>query len=335
MLAPVVQLGRSGLRVSRLCLGTMTFGVTTPPEEAERIAQAALERGVFFWDTADMYGSGASETVVGTLLRGRRSQVVLATKAFADLGRHANDGGLSARHLLAACEDSLRRLGTDWIDLYYLHLPDRHVPEEETLRALEDLVRSGRVRYVACSNHRAWQAVDLVRRAERAGWQPLSAIQPLYNCVNRDAEVELLPMAARLGLGVVTYSPLARGVLTGKYLGAEAHADSRLGRGDPRFLQAEWRPASADMARLLVREAAVRGCTPGQLATAWVLRNRLVHSAIVGPRTLEQALEALGSLDVQIDDAFERSVDHLVPAGCHSGHGFPDPQYAVEGRQPG
>ncbi len=324
-----VRLGRSGLMVSPMCLGTMQFGTQADLETSRRIADLALDHGVFFWDTADMYGAGASESVCGALLAGRRREVVLATKAWADMGRDPNDRGLSARHLIEACDDSLRRLRTDWIDLYYLHLPDS-TPIEETLRAAEDLVRSGRVRYVACSNYRAWQVVELLYTARLNRWQPLSAVQPLYNVVNRDIEVELLPMAQAMGLGVVTYSPLARGVLTNKYArGADqAPEGSRLERGDRRFLQAEWRPSSVEVARQLALVAAARGCTPGQLATAWAMANRLVHSVIIGPRTVAQAEEALGSARVRVDAELESTVDDLVPPGCHSGRGFPDRHYS-------
>lgn len=329
-----VRLGRSGLMVSPMCLGTMMFGSHADLDTSRQIADMALDRGVFFWDTADMYGKGASEEVCGELLKGRRREVVLATKAWADMGRDPNDRGLSARHLIEACDDSLRRLKTDWIDLYYLHLPDHDVPLEETLRAVEDLVRSGRVRYVACSNYRAWEVVRLAHTASARGWQPISAIQPLYNLVNRDVEVEMLPMAKSMGLGVVTYSPLARGVLTNKYAwGAPPPEGSRLDRSDRRFLQAEWREASIAVASQIALMAAAHKCTPGQLATAWVMANKLVHSVTIGPRTVEQAAEALDSVSVVIDAELEHAVDDLVPPGCHSGRGFPDQNYApVEGR---
>ncbi len=330
-----IQLGRSGLKVSPLCLGTMMFGGQADLATSRAIADRALDRGVFFWDTADMYSAGASEEVCGQLLKGRRRRVVLATKVWADMGRDPNDRGLSARHLLEACDDSLKRLGTDWIDLYYLHLPDRGVALEETLRAAEDLLRSGRVRYLACSNYRAWEVVELVHTARERGWQPVSAVQPLYNLVNRDVEVELLPMARRYGLGVVTYSPMARGVLTGKYRwNAPPPEGSRLARQDRRFLQAEWREASLAAAEGVVKLAAERGCTPGQLATAWAAANQLVHSVIIGPRTVAQAEEALGSLEaVTVDAELEAAIDALVPPGSHSGRGWPDTNYApVEGR---
>lgn len=323
-----VRLGRSGLLVSPLCLGTMTFGATTDPGEARRIADLALDAGVFHWDTADMYSAGRSEEIVGELLRGRREQVVLATKGWAAMGPGANDRGLSARHLLRACDASLARLQTDWIDLYYLHLPDRGVPVDETLRACEDLVRSGRVRYLGASNYRAWELMRLLWTADRHGWQPLTATQPLYNLVNRDVEVELLPMCHDQGLGVVSYSPLARGVLTGKYrAGAEAPTESRLARSNRRFLQAEWREASLEVVESLRPLAAARGWTLAELALAWAMANERVHSVIMGPRTVAQAAAGLRAAALTVDAELEAAVDALVPPGTHSGRGFPDPAY--------
>jgi aryl-alcohol dehydrogenase-like predicted oxidoreductase len=332
-----VPLGRSGLKVSRLCLGTMTFGNEASDDQAARIVDLCLERGVGFWDTADMYGGGASERVIGRLLAGRRHRIVLATKGYAAIAPDGappgpNDRGLSARHLIAACEASLRRLGTDFIDLYYLHLPDRSVPLDETLRAVEDLVRGGKVRYVGASNYRAWEVMELLGVAREHRWQPLTAIQPLYNIVNRDIEVELLPMAERQGLGVVTYSPLARGVLTGKYSWqAPPPAESRLSRSNPRFLRAEWREESVAVAEALRPLAAARGLSLGQLALGWALANRKVSSVIFGARTVEQAEQALAAYDHQvggrIDGEVEAAVDRLVPPGCHTGYGFPDPDY--------
>ncbi|MEC7948690.1 MAG: aldo/keto reductase, partial [Myxococcota bacterium] len=265
---------------------------------------------------------------VGGLLAGRRSQVVLATKAFAPMGPGANDRGLSARHLIAACEASLRRLGTEWIDLYYLHLPDRTVPLDETLRAMEDLVRAGKVRYVGASNYRAWEIRDLEHTARAHGWQPVTAVQPLYNLVNRDIEVELLPMCEAHGIGVVSYSPLARGVLTGKYrAGSAPPPESRLARANRRFLEAEWRPASLGVVEQLLPVAAARGVPISQLTLRWAMANRAVHSVIIGPRTMEQAEDALAASRLGWDAELELAVDDLVPPGTHTGREWPDPAY--------
>lgn len=332
-----VQLGRTGLRVSRLCLGTMTFGNETDEAEAARIGRAALDAGVFFWDTADMYARGRSEEIVGRVLGGARQQVVLATKVWAAMGEGPNDRGLSARHVIEACEASLRRLKTDWIDLYYLHLPDPDVPADETLRAFEDLRSTGKIRYVACSNHRSWETARLVHLAERFGWQPVSAIQPVYNLTNRQAEVELIPMATAYGLGVVTYSPLARGVLTGKYAwGAPPPSDSRLARGNPRFIAAEWREASLDVVNALTALAEARGISLARLAQAWVLANRRVSAVIAGPRTLAHWEESLAAAEMPWDAELEAAVDAEVPRGTFTGREVPDPAYhPVTGRSIG
>ena len=330
-----VQLGNSGLRVSPMCLGTMNFGATTPLADAQDIADKALDAGIFFWDTADMYGMGTSEEVVGQLLQRRRQEIVLATKVHAPMGSGPNDGGLSARHILSACEASLKRLGTDWIDLYYLHLPDRTVPLDETLRAMEDLVRSGKVRYIGCSNYWTWEIMNLLRTADRNGFQPITAVQPLYNIVNRDIEVELLPMTAAEGLGVVTYSPLARGILTGKYdFDGSPPTDSRLGRNNPRFLKAEWRRESVEVARALNALSSVRECQTAEIAIAWTLANSLVHSVIIGPRTMGQLDTYLAGAALELDAALEAAIDAMVPPGTHTGQPFPDDHYfPIRGRR--
>ncbi len=329
-----VQLGGSGLRVSQMCLGTMNFGATTELPTAKDIADRALDAGVFFWDTADMYSTGVSEEIVGQLLKGRRQEVVLATKVYATMGPGANDRGLSARHILSACEASLDRLDTDWIDLYYLHLPDRGVPIDETLRAVEDLVRSGKVRYVGCSNYWTWEIMQLLHSADQNGWQPVTAVQPLYNVVNRDIEVELLPMTAAKGLGVVSYSPLARGILTGKYdFEGDPPSDSRLGRNNPRFMLAEWRRESVDVARALGALAKVRDCTTAELAVAWAMANPLVHSVTIGPRTMGQLESYLRAASIPVDAELEAAIDAMVPPGTHSGRAFPDDDYfPIRGR---
>jgi len=333
MIKPV-QFGVSGLQVSSISLGTMMFGSQADFTESKEIADYALSQGVFSWDTADMYGRGASEEICGKLMQGRRESIVLATKVYATMSDLPNDRGLSAKHIINACDASLKRLGTDYIDIYYLHLPDRSVRIEESLRAMEDLCRSGRVRYVACSNYRAWEVAELIHCAKEHSWQPLIGVQPLYNIVNRDIEVELLPMTAKYGLGVATYSPLARGVLTGKYSDGRVPNNSRLARKDKRFLQAEWRTESVEIAREIQSIAIEIGCTAGQLATAWVMRNRYVHSVIVGPKNLEQAKESIAAAQVHLDDSIERKIDSLVPPGCHSGRAFFDQNYSpVLGRK--
>ncbi|AWV91048.1 aldo/keto reductase [Bradymonas sediminis] len=329
------RLGKTGLKVSRICLGTMMFGGRTDLKESRRIADACLERGAYFWDTADMYSLGASEEVVGKLMEGRRHEVVLATKAWATMSDLPNDRGLSARHLIAACEASLRRLGTDYLDIFYMHFTDPNTRTEESLRAMEDLVRSGKVRYVGVSNHQAWQVADRIAVARQHGWQPLDVVQPLYNILNRDIERELIPMAQHYGLGVVTYSSLARGVLTGKYKWDQAPPEgSRLSTGDKRMKQAEWREESLRVVEALRPLAESRNIPMSQLATAWALNNDYIDSVIIGPRTLEQAEDALACLDVDFDDELEEAIDALVPRGTHAGREIPDQEvFPVMGRR--
>lgn len=329
------HLGRSGLQVSRLCLGSMMFGDATPEEESLAIIRAALDCGINFIDTADKYGSGAAERVVGKALTGIREEVVLATKVGLAVERTGpNASGTSRKRLREAAEASLRRLGTDYVDLYYLHTFDTGTPLEESLAALDDLVRAGKVLYVGVSNFRAWQAAEALGLQAAAGWDRLVAVQPLYNLANRDVEVELLPMCAALGLGAVSYSPLARGVLTGKYrAGAEPPPESRAARGNVRLLQTEYREANLELAPRVAGLAEAVGCTPSQLALAWVMANRLVTAPIVGPRTFEQFTDNLGALEVRITPELEAAVDELVPPGEHAGRGYQDPSFPVTGRR--
>ncbi len=328
------QLGQTGLRVSRICLGTMMFGGQTDLETSQRIADACLERGVFFWDTADMYGKGASEEVVAKLMEGRRNQIVLATKVCRPMSALPNDQGLSARHIIAGCEASLKRLKTDYVDLYYMHFTDALTRPEESLRAMEDLVRSGKVRYVGVSNHQAWEVADRIGIARQYGWQPVDVVQPLYNILNRDIEREMIPMCRNYGLGVVTYSSLARGVLTGKYKwNDEPPKGSRLARGDKRLRQAEWREESLHIVEALRPLAEERNIPMSQLATAWTLNNQYVDSVIIGPRTFEQAEDALQTLDFDFDDELEAAIDELVPPGTHAGREVPDQEvFPIRGR---
>lgn len=328
-----VNLGRCGVKVSRLCLGTMMFGGPTGEAESIAIIHRFLDAGLNFVDTADVYNGGESEVVIGKALRGRRESVVLATKAKNPTGDGPNDQGLSRLNVLRACEESLGRLGTDYIDLFYMHAPDWSTPLEESLRALDDLVRHGKVRYIACSNYYAYQVALMLGIAEARNLEQIACVQPLYNLVNREIEVELLPLCQEKRLGVVVYSPLARGVLTGKYVPGQAPPEgSRAARGDRRIHQTELREESFVVAQKLLPVARERGCTPSQYALAWVLANPIITSAIIGPRTMAQLEDSLPSLDVQLTAEDERLVDSLVPPGWKTGRGFQDPSYLVRGR---
>jgi aryl-alcohol dehydrogenase-like predicted oxidoreductase len=328
-----VNLGRSGVKVSRLCLGTMMFGGATDEGESRRIIHRALDAGINFIDTANIYNAGESEVVTGRAIRDRREGVILATKARNPMNEGPNDQGLSRVHLIRACEESLRRLGTDTIDIYYLHAPDYTTPLEESLRTLDDLVRQGKVRYVACSNYYAYQVALMLGIAEAQNLERMTCVQPLYNLVNREVEVELLPFCREKGIGVVVYSPLARGVLTGKYRPGDAPPEgSRAARGDRRIQQTELREESYVVAQQLRPLAEAHGCTLSQFALAWTLANPIVTSAIIGPRTMEQLEDSLPALDVKLTAEDERSVDELVPPGWKTGRGYNDPNYPIRGR---
>ena len=328
-------LGRSGLSIAPICLGTMMFGSRTEPEEAERIIACARDAGVNFIDTADVYAGGRSEEITGAAIASDRDDWVLATKVAGPKGLGPNQRGLSRKWLVQACEASLKRLGTDYIDIYYLHKEDQDAPLSETVRALGDLVREGKIRYVGLSNYRSWRVAEICRICDDLGLDRPVVSQPYYNAMNRMPEVEHLPACDYYGLGVVPYSPLARGVLTGKYPPKDTPPkESRAGQNDPRMMQSEWREESLVIAQTLKTHAEVRDITAGQFALAWVLNNKLVHSAIAGPRTLAQWEENLGALTYQITDDDESLVDSLVPPGHPSTPGYTDPAYPIQGRVP-
>jgi len=328
-------LGRSGIKVSELCLGTMMFGAQTEEAEARRMIDHALESGVNFIDTANVYAQGRSEAVIGAAIEGRRGRWVLATKVAQPTGPAVIDGGLSRRHVMAAAEASLERLRTDYIDLYYIHRVDPATAWETTIGAFGDLIRQGKIREWGLSNVRAWHIPHVVHLCRQLGVPPPAALQPYYNLMNRQPEVELLPAAREFGLGVVPYSPAARGVLTGKYkVNQKAAPETRAGRQDRRMLESEWRPESLIIAEKLKDHAERRGTTLLAWAVAWVLNSRAVTSTIAGPRTFDQWTSYLPALDYQWTAEDEALADSLVTPGHASTPGFIDPQYPVEGRFP-
>lgn len=319
--------------MSPICLGTMMFGGQTDETDSIAIIYRALDQGINFVDTANMYNMGESERIVGKALADRRDQVVLATKGRQKMGDGPNQAGASRLHLMHELEASLRRLDTDYVDIYYTHAPDYNVPIDETLRAMDDMVRSGKVRYIACSNFRAWRVCEALWQSDKLGLDRLACVQPLYNIVNRDIEVELLPLCREHQLGVVSYSPLARGILTGKYqVGAAPQDGTRAARQDPRMMQAEWREASLEVAAELTRYCEGKSVTPSQFALAWCIANPILTSVIVGPRTMAQFEDNLACLDLEITTEDESFVDSLVPTGEHSGKGFQDSAYPITGR---
>jgi len=328
------QLGRSGLKVSPICLGTMMFGGPTDEATSKRIIAKAHEAGINFIDTADAYSKGASEEVVGRAIGNNRHAWVLATKLANPMGDDPNRVGLSRRWVLQAADESLKRLGTDHIDIYYLHKEDHSTPLEETVRAMGDLIRAGKVRYFGVSNYRAWRVAEICNICDRLGIDRPAVSQPYYNAMNRMPEVEHFPACSHYGLGVVPYSPLARGVLTGKYKpDAAPDKETRAGRNDTRMMQTEWRPESLQLAQEIKTYAEKKGISAGQFAVAWVLNSAFVSSIVAGPRTEEQWDGYTGALDYRFTAEDEALIDRLVVPGHPSTPGYNDPAYPIEGRR--
>lgn len=305
-------LGKTGVKVSRIALGTMSFGGDADEATAGQIWRAALDAGVNFFDTADVYNEGRSEEILGRLMRGERDNIVLATKAYFPTGPGPNARGSSRYHLVRAVEASLRRLGTDRIDLYYLHRFDDVTDLGETLRALEDLVRAGKILYPACSNFAAWQVAHALGIARAEGFAPLVAVQPMYNLVKRTAEIEILPMAQSLGIGVIPYSPTGGGLLTGKY-----GVDRRPEKGrlvDTKMYATRYgAPSYFAIAEEFTRLAAELGHAPTTLAVAWVASHPAVTSVLVGGRNVEQLAPALAAKDLVLDEATRARISALSP----------------------
>lgn len=312
--------GRTGVKISPLCLGCMMFGGRTGPEDSVAIIDRALDAGINFLDTANVYSRGRSEEVTGEALRrdGRRARVFLATKVN---GRMAEDdpnaAGNSRRHIIEQCEASLRRLQTDWIDLYQIHRPQPEVAIDETLRALDDLVRSGKVRYIGTSTFAAWQVVEALWASKELGLNRFVCEQPPYNLLDRRVERELFPMAQTFGLATIPWSPLACGLLAGKYTRhGERPADSRFGQKERwEVLERRWNDAAFDAIEKFSQLAAAKDVPLSQFALAWVLQQPGVTAPIIGPRTLEQLEDNLKALEVTITDEDRKAIDAIVPPG--------------------
>ena len=289
------RVGASGLKVSEICLGTMTFGHSTDEAEARRIVDLAFEAGATFFDTADNYGGGRSEEHLGAALKGRRDQAVVATKFFNPAGVGPNDSGCSRVHVLRAAEDSLRRLRTDRIDIYYVHHVDAQTPIEETLGALNDLVRSGKVRHVACSNWPAWRLSEGWWISRSRGWERFICYQPQYSLVVRDIEQELVPLCLHKGLGIVPWGPLAGGFLTGKYAPGQRVLSGT--RSEERWVwqAGSFAPGADETLQALLDVAARLGRSPAQVALRWVLQRPGVSAVICGARTAEQFRDSVGA----------------------------------------
>lgn len=329
------NLGRSPLMISPLTLGTMMFGGATDAAESLRIVHDARDHGINSMDTADVYNNGETEKVLAKAIAGERHHWVLASKVGNRMADGPNQHGFSRKWVIEGVEASLRRLETDYLDIVYLHRDFPGQSLEEPLRAMDDLMRQGKVRYYGVSNFRGWRIAETVRMAQQLGMAAPAVIQPVYSLVNRIAEQEQLPAAHEYGMGVISYSPLARGVLTGKYHSMEdVPADSRVARSDPRILATEWRAESLVVANAVRERAAARNHSTADFATAWVLNNALVTSAIAGPRTFEQWRAYMGALEFKLNAEDEAFVDELVSPGYSSTHGYHDPAHRVSGRIP-
>jgi aryl-alcohol dehydrogenase-like predicted oxidoreductase len=310
------ELGRTGVKVSPLCLGSMNFPDPSGEVRSIEIINRALDDGINFIDTANVYNLGESEKTVGRALKenGRRDQVVLATKVYGQMGDGPNESGVSRYHIIKSCEDSLRRLDTDHIDLYQLHRPGLTVPQDETLRAFDHLVRPGKVRYIGCSTHPAWNVMEALAVSERYGLARYITEQPPYNLLDRRIENELIPLAQKHGLGLLPWSPLAGGILAGRYDDPKAFPDgSRAARGE--WFARRVNQKGIEVAAKVAEMAAERGLTTSQLALLWVKDQPGVTSPIIGPRTMGHLEDALGILEMNLDEADIPLFDGLVHPG--------------------
>jgi aryl-alcohol dehydrogenase-like predicted oxidoreductase len=309
------RMGRTGLKVSEICLGTMTFAGQCDQATSFEILDVAYGRGVTFLDTADAYPipptpetAGRTEEVIGRWLAlepSRRQQIVLATKCRFGVGHGANDQGLSRRHILAACDASLRRLGTDWIDLYQAHSPDPETPIDETLRAMDDLVRSGKVRYAGCSNYPAWQLALALATSQRQGWARYDCAQPRYNVLYREIEAELLPLCRDQGVGVIVYNPLAGGFLSGKHspeAAPQLGTRFTMGASGELYRDRYWHAAQFEAVGRLKGYCQERGWSLATASIAWVLAQPGITSAIVGASRPVQLDATLAAVELGFDD---------------------------------
>lgn len=312
-------LGRTGVWVSPLCLGTMNFGAPTSPEDSARIIERALDAGINFIDTADLYQQGESESIIGKTLKdlGRRHEVILATKGYNRTGEGPNDFGASRRHIIQACEASLRRLQTDYIDLYQLHRPPQaYIPHDETLRALEDLVRAGKVLYIGSSTFPAWMIMEGLAVSKRHGWSRYISEQPPYNLLDRRAENEVIPLCQKYGLAVLPWSPLAMGVLAGRYSRPdEAPEGSRKANWKNPLLDERITRRGIAVGRRVAEMAAERGLKPAQLALLWVKDQPGVTAPVIGPRTLQHLEDAIPVMEMKLADEDRPLFDALVHPG--------------------
>jgi 1-deoxyxylulose-5-phosphate synthase len=322
-----VRLGNTGLKVSRLCLGAMTYGTSQwrawvlDEADSRPFIARALDHGITFFDTADMYSEGESERVLGRALKAlrRRDQVVIATKAFYPLSDDPNAKGLSRKHLMHAIDDSLQRLGTDYVDLYQIHRFDTTTPIEETVEALHDIVKAGKARYVGASSMYAWQFAKMLHAADRHGWTRFVAMQNHYNLIYREEEREMLPFCRDQGIGVIPWSPLARGFLAGNRRRADRGETVRA-KTDEFAHQMYYEDGDFAVADRAAQVAARRGVRPAQIALAWLLSKPGVTAPIVGASKLHHLDEAVGALDIRLDEAEMRFLEECYRPHRILGH---------------
>jgi aryl-alcohol dehydrogenase-like predicted oxidoreductase len=310
------MLGQTGVKVSPLCLGAMNFPEPSGEEQSIEIINRALDGGINFIDTANVYNRGESEKIVGRTLKenGRRDEVVLATKVYGTMGDGPNEGGVSRYHIIKSCEDSLRRLQTDRIDLYQLHRPSLTVPQDETLRAFDDLVKAGKVRYIGCSTHPAWMVMEALATSENYNLVRYISEQPPYNLLDRRIENELIPLAQRYGMALLPWSPLAGGILAGRYNDPKNYPEgSRASKGA--LFASRVTRKGIEVAQKVEKMAAEREMTITQLALLWAKDQPGVTSPIIGPRTMEHLEDALAILDKTLDEADIPLFDELVHPG--------------------
>jgi aryl-alcohol dehydrogenase-like predicted oxidoreductase len=312
------SLGRTGVMVSPLCLGAMNFGGPTPEDESIEIINRALDGGFNFIDTANSYNAGESERIVGRALKlnGKRGDVVLATKVFSRVGPGPNDGDASRWHILKACEDSLRRLQTDTIDLYQLHRPSAIIPQDETLRAFDDLIRAGKVRYIGCSTHPAWKVMEALATSEKHGLARYISEQPPYNLLDRRIENELVPLCQKYGLAIMPWSPLAMGMLAGRYpIDGSFPEGSRAARNTFAAIRDRVIPQAIEVAQKFALLAQERGMSPAQLGLLWCKDQPGITAPIVGPRTLAHLEDYLPVLEMKLKEEDRPVFDALVHPG--------------------
>ena len=316
-----VRFGNTGLKVSRLCLGTMTFGLQCDEATSVAILDRAAQGGMTFIDTADVYplGSplelvGRTEEIVGRWLRGKREQFILATKCGFDMGPLDWQRGASRKHVLHAVDASLKRLGTDYVDLYQVHHPDADTPMDETLEAFDTVLRSGKARYIGCSNYPAWRLARALGRSEAMGLHKFISTQPRYNLLFRQNERELFPLCLEEGIAVIPYNPLAGGMLTGKHRRSETPAEGRfaLGKAAKMYTERYWHDREWDTVDAFVKMAGQAGLEPATLAVAWVIANPVVTAPIIGASRPEQLDAILAAAELKLDPALKTALDELT-----------------------